>query len=124
MTARTISARWSLGVVGGLGPLARADVFFKLIKATPARSYAEQLDVVFEQHPFRNARASRAATTERKLDIFDMIRDFERRGARQWSCLALVQIGGPVEAFRIAKDILSSRQDGIPHSGCSGIFEA
>jgi hypothetical protein len=37
---------------------------------------------------------------------------------------ALVQIGGPVEAFRIAKDILSSRQDGIPHSGCSGIFEA
>jgi aspartate racemase len=80
MTARTISARWSLGVVGGLGPLARADVFFKLIKATPARSYEEQLDVVFEQHPFRNARASRAATTERKLDIFDMIRDFERRG--------------------------------------------
>jgi hypothetical protein len=37
---------------------------------------------------------------------------------------ALVQIGGLVEAFRIAKDVLSIRQDGIPHSGCSGIFEA
>src|SRR5437879_2667073 len=37
---------------------------------------------------------------------------------------ALVLIGGPVESFRIANYILSSRQDGIPHSGCSGIFEA
>jgi hypothetical protein len=43
---------------------------------------------------------------------------------QQMRWTALVQIGGPVEAFRIAKDILSIRQDGIPHSGCSGIFEA
>jgi hypothetical protein len=38
--------------------------------------------------------------------------------------LALVQIGGPVDVFRIAKYIVSNRQDGIPHSGRSGIFEA
>ncbi|SOE74751.1 hypothetical protein SAMN05446635_5460 [Burkholderia sp. OK233] len=38
--------------------------------------------------------------------------------------LALVQTGGPVDMVRIAKDVLSSRQDGIPHSGRSGIFEA
>jgi hypothetical protein len=33
--------------------------------------------------------------------------------------MALVQIGGLVEAFRIAKDILSSRQNGIPNAGSS-----
>jgi hypothetical protein len=37
---------------------------------------------------------------------------------------APVQIGDPIEVFRIAKDILSSRQYGIPDSGRSGIFEA
>jgi aspartate racemase len=75
-----VQARRSFGIVGGLGPLAGADVFFKLVKATPARSDAEHFDIVFEQHPFRNPGASRAATTARKLYIFDMIRDFERRG--------------------------------------------
>jgi aspartate racemase len=80
MTVPTVQARRSFGVVGGLGPLAGADVFFKLIKVTPARGDSEHFEVVFEQHPFRNASASRVATTERKLYIFDMIRDFERRG--------------------------------------------
>jgi len=68
------------GVIGGLGPLAGADVLFKLIQASPARTDAEHFDIVFEQHPFRNANTSRVATTERKLYIFDMIRDFEKRG--------------------------------------------
>jgi aspartate racemase len=76
----TDSARRSFGIIGGLGPLAGADIFFKLVKATPARSDAEHFDVVFEQHPFPNAGGSRAATTERKLYIFDMIRNFEKRG--------------------------------------------
>jgi len=80
MTARTLPARRVFGVIGGLGPLAGADVLFKLIQASPVRTDAEHFDVVFEQHPFRNASASRAATTERKLYIFDMIRDFEKRG--------------------------------------------
>jgi aspartate racemase len=80
MTARTLPARRVFGVIGGLGPLAGADVLFKLIQASPARADAEHFDVVFEQHPFRNANTSRAATTERKLYIFDMIRDFEKRG--------------------------------------------
>ena len=80
MTARTLPARRVFGVIGGLGPLAGADVLFKLIQASPVRTDAEHFDVVFEQHPFRNANTSRAATTERKLYIFDMIRDFEKRG--------------------------------------------
>jgi len=44
-----------------------------------------------------------------------------RRDVVGW---ALVQIGDRVDVFRIAKDVLSSRQDGIPRSGRSGIFEA
>lgn len=74
------AARRTLGVIGGLGPLAGADVFFKLMKATPARGDAEPFDVVFEQHPFRQSGGSHAATTARKLYVFDMIRDFEKRG--------------------------------------------
>ncbi|MEX3957713.1 aspartate/glutamate racemase family protein [Trinickia sp. EG282A] len=73
-------SRRKYGVIGGLGPLASADVFFKLIKATPASSDVEHADVIFEQHPFRGSGAGSMATTERKLYVFDMIRDFERRG--------------------------------------------
>src|SRR5580698_10097558 len=80
MTARKLPGKRVFGVIGGLGPLAGADVLSKLIQASPARTDAEHFDIVFEQHPFRNANASRTATTERKLYIFDMIRDFERRG--------------------------------------------
>lgn len=64
------------GVVGGLGPLAGADVFYKLMRAAGATP----IDAIFEQHPFRGVESDREATTERKLYVFDMIRDFERRG--------------------------------------------
>ncbi|MFM0738744.1 amino acid racemase [Paraburkholderia xenovorans] len=80
MTVTQLQSRRSFGVVGGLGALAGADVFFKLLKATPAQSDAEHFDVLFEQHPLKNVGASRGATTERKLYIFDTIRDFEKRG--------------------------------------------
>ncbi|WP_144151770.1 aspartate/glutamate racemase family protein [Paraburkholderia sp. BCC1885] len=80
MTATKQPGKRVFGVIGGIGPLAGADVLFKLIQASLARTDAEHFDVVFEQHPFRHASASREATTERKLYIFDMIRDFEGRG--------------------------------------------
>ncbi|MEK6346879.1 MAG: amino acid racemase [Burkholderia sp.] len=64
------------GVVGGLGPLAGADVFYKLMRAAGATP----IDAIFEQHPFRGVESDREATTARKLYVFDMIRDFERRG--------------------------------------------
>lgn len=71
----------SFGIIGGLGPLAGADLFFKLVKSTPARGDAEHFDLIFEQHPFTE-RSGRPedALTERKLYIFDMIRHFEQRG--------------------------------------------
>jgi len=80
MSTMVGDSKRKLGIVGGLGPLASADVFFKLIKATPASSDAEHVDLVFEQRPFKGSGSGSAATTERKLYIFDMIRDFERRG--------------------------------------------
>jgi len=80
MTEASPRLRRSLGIVGGLGPLASADVFFKLVKATPASNDAEHFDLVFEQHPYRNAGRSREATVERMLYIFDTIREFEKRG--------------------------------------------
>ncbi|MGR3909813.1 amino acid racemase [Burkholderia sp. SR8] len=74
------NARRKFGVVGGLGPLASADVFFKMVKATPASSDDEHVDVVFEQYPFKGSGSGSAATIERKLYVFDMIRQFEKRG--------------------------------------------
>ncbi|MFJ3048400.1 aspartate/glutamate racemase family protein [Herbaspirillum chlorophenolicum] len=78
--APLIESTRSFGIIGGLGPLASADVFFKLMKAMAAHGNIEQADVVFEQHPFHGSGSTSAATTERKLYVFDMIRDFERRG--------------------------------------------
>jgi aspartate racemase len=40
------SHRRSFGIIGGLGPLAGADVLLKLVKATPARTAAEPPDLV------------------------------------------------------------------------------
>lgn len=68
------------GVVGGLGPLAGADVLFKLMKAASTPAQADPFDVIFEQHAWRGVGPIDVATIERKLYIFDLIRDFEQRG--------------------------------------------
>ncbi|WP_376699320.1 amino acid racemase [Burkholderia contaminans] len=80
MRTDSMLARRKFGVIGGLGPLGSADVFFKMMKATPAQSDEAHVDVIFEQHPFKGAGAGSAATVERKLYVFDMIRQFEKRG--------------------------------------------
>jgi len=82
MRVSSIPGRRCFGVIGGLGPLASADVFFKLVKSTPALSDADHFDVIFEQRSFAQAATDdlSVALTERKLYVFDMIREFERRG--------------------------------------------
>lgn len=70
------------GIVGGLGALGAADVFFKLVKALPARSGQEQPELIFEQHPFHEddiPGEKSASQNGRKLYVFDMIRRFESR---------------------------------------------
>lgn len=76
----SVNARRKFGVVGGLGPLGSADVFFKMVKATPASSDEEHAGMIFEQYPFKGSGSGSAATIERKLYVFDMIRQFEKRG--------------------------------------------
>ena len=70
------------GIVGGLGALGAADVFFKLVKALPAKSGSEQAEILFEQHPFHetgNPGECGVSLNGRKIYIFDMIRSFEKR---------------------------------------------
>lgn len=70
------------GIIGGLGAIAGADLFFKLVKATLANGGNEQFDIVFEQHPFDEADVAggeNANPNGRKLYIFDLIKQFEQR---------------------------------------------
>jgi aspartate racemase len=68
------------GIVGGLGALACADLFFKLVKLMPA-SGRDNLDVIIEQHPFSEGEDAGSATSNhsaRKLYVFDTIKSFEK----------------------------------------------
>ncbi len=74
--------RRRFGIVGGLGALGAADVFFKLVKALPARSASSQPEILFEQHPFReeeNPGDRGASQNGRKIYVFDMIQGFAAR---------------------------------------------
>ena len=76
----------SLGIIGGLGMLAGADLFFKLAKAIAVdREAADGYDVVFEQQPFHDGGAdgeADASPNRRKLYVFDMIRQLEARSVQ------------------------------------------
>ncbi|BCQ55272.1 aspartate/glutamate racemase family protein [Burkholderia gladioli] len=65
-----------LGIVGGLGPLAGADLYAKLMRAAGTTP----IDAILAQHPLRGAAPDREASAERKLHVFDLIREFEQRG--------------------------------------------
>jgi aspartate racemase len=70
------------GIVGGLGALGAADVFFKLVKALPAQSGQQQPELIFEQRPFREddePGTVSASQNGRKLYVFEMLRQFEAR---------------------------------------------
>ncbi len=70
------------GVIGGLGSLGGADIFFKLVKSSPSFEGRTQIGIVFEQHPFDEGAlpgAIESSVNARKLYVFDMIRSFEQR---------------------------------------------
>lgn len=80
MTHKAATRRF--GVIGGLGALGGADIFFKLVKLTPSPDGCAQSDIIFEQHPFaeHDLPGNEAASVNaRKLYVFDMIRRFEQR---------------------------------------------
>lgn len=70
------------GIIGGLEPLATADVYNKLVKAVLTCNSEELLGVVMEQPPIaagEKAGDVHADLNARKLYIFDRIKNFERR---------------------------------------------
>ena len=74
--------RRRFGIIGGLGSLGGADIFFKLVKLSPSSGGRDQFDVSFEQHPFEETDQPGLADANvngRKLYVFDMIRSFEQR---------------------------------------------
>ncbi|HOX08016.1 MAG TPA: amino acid racemase [Planctomycetota bacterium] len=75
--------RRCFGIIGGLGPLAGADLFVKLVRASASAGAAGQPALVFEQRPFGESGIigeGQADAGARKLYVFDMIRSFESRG--------------------------------------------
>ncbi len=75
--------RRCFGIIGGLGPLASADLFFKLVQAAASAGAPDQPALVFEQRPFNegaNIGEGQADANARKLYVFDLIRSFETRG--------------------------------------------
>ncbi len=72
----------TFGIVGGIGPLACADLFFKFVRATPAADDSEHANVILEQLPFREPenRSERYTPSKRKLHIFNVIRKLVSQG--------------------------------------------
>ena len=73
------------GIVGGLGALGPADLFFKLAQALPAAPGEGQAGLIFEQRPFHEGLepgAAQASQSGRKLYVFDLLRSYQARGAQ------------------------------------------
>lgn len=81
--------KMTFGIVGGIGPLAGADIFFKFVKSTPAYDDSEHFNVILEQQPLSE---KTTYTTEdydpstRKLHIFNVI---QRLVERKSNCIIL-----------------------------------
>lgn len=70
----------SFGIIGGLSPIADADLLSKLIEATERHADAGRFEIVFEQRPFARTDGPSAADTARMLYIFNRIDSFKERG--------------------------------------------
>ncbi|WP_035055411.1 aspartate/glutamate racemase family protein [Andreprevotia chitinilytica] len=72
----------TFGIIGGLGALAGADLFYKLVKCRPVMADQGKFHFLFEQHPFKDVAAilSRdAAMISRQLYVFEVSRAFAER---------------------------------------------
>lgn len=80
---RTMNTR-TFGIIGGLGALAGADLFGKLLKAQAnVDNTATPLHVLLEHHPFRGAGTALAqdcSVTARKLYVFETSASLAKRG--------------------------------------------
>lgn len=72
------------GIIGGLGSLAGADVFFKLVKSRAVLADQGRYHFLFEQHPFKDVAVPLtrdASMNSRKLYVFQTCQSFESRRA-------------------------------------------
>ena len=71
-----------LGIIGGLGALAGADILFKIVKASSLRETNQKLDILFEQEPFDDRSLDETGVPrliERKLYVYRVVRELEAR---------------------------------------------
>ena len=79
----------TFGIVGGIGPLAGADLFFKFVKSTPAYDDSQHFNVVLEQQPLQEKTVHADEyynPSVRKLHIFNVM---QKLIERQASCIIL-----------------------------------
>lgn len=72
-----------LGIVGGLGALAGADLLNRIVQSTPVRSEGDHRELVFHQKPLRepvSPKEPHYSPTLRKLYVFDTLSRMEREG--------------------------------------------
>ncbi|MDC0738290.1 amino acid racemase [Cognatishimia sp. SS12] len=72
-----------LGIVGGLGAVAGADLLYRIVKSTPVRSEGDHRELVFEQKPMREPSAPMDrdySPTHRKFYVFDTLSHLEAEG--------------------------------------------
>ena len=72
----------TFGMIGGLGTLAGADLFLKLVKSRAVMADQGRYHFLFEQHPFRDVAeplTRDANMTSRKLYVFKTCQSFESR---------------------------------------------
>ncbi|WP_273825897.1 aspartate/glutamate racemase family protein [Pseudomonas asplenii] len=74
----------TFGIVGGLGSLAGADLFYKLISSRPVLADQGRYHFLFEQHPFKDVLLPLdrdASMSSRKFYAFQMCQSLENGGA-------------------------------------------
>lgn len=72
-----------LGIVGGLGALAGADLLYRIVQETPIQTEGDHRELVFEQKPMREPVSPMTrdySPTHRKLHVFDTLSRMEREG--------------------------------------------
>ncbi|MDP1668412.1 aspartate/glutamate racemase family protein [Phaeovulum sp.] len=75
--------RLKLGIVGGLGARAGADILGKLVQFTPVRSESDHREILFEQKPLSEPLPVDSPDynpTHRKFYVFDTLLRMERNG--------------------------------------------
>ena len=72
-----------IGILGGMGPEATAELFWRIIKATPVRSEQDHLRIIIDNNP-KIPERTRAVLGEGESSIYEMIKtalNLEKAGA-------------------------------------------